>query len=191
MLYAVAKQIGSVSAVTQAWCAPEALHPQKFCNRADFPRLRHSNFRRRNLRATPAGGASLNYNRIACPIQFIAARKPTSPRSKRGRLDTRRHQELKQEVESLRKLRRIAGKAQADIATALKIKQPSVSKIEKQADMYLSTLRSYVEAIGGELELVVKLPKRPALRLQHFGDAPERAARGIKPKTRRSRRDAA
>ena len=41
----------------------------------------------------------------------------------------------------MRKLRRIAGKAQADIATALKIKQPSVSKIEKQADMYLSTLR--------------------------------------------------
>jgi hypothetical protein len=81
-------------------------------------------------------------------------------------------------VESLRKLRRIAGKVQAGIATALKIKQPSVSKIEKQADMYLSTLRSYVEAIGGELELVVKLPERPALRLQHFGDALERAPRG-------------
>ena len=76
-----------------------------------------------------------------------------------------RYQELKQDVESLRELRRIAGKAQADIATALNIKQPSVSKIEKQADMYLSTLRSYVEAVGGELELVVKLPKRPTLRL--------------------------
>ena len=48
-----------------------------------------------------------------------------------------RYQELRQEVESLRKLRQIAGKAQADIATALKIKQPSVSKIEKQADMLL------------------------------------------------------
>ena len=60
-----------------------------------------------------------------------------------------RYQELKQEVEGLRELRQIAGKAQADIATALHIKQPSVSKIEKQADMYLSTLRSYVEAVGG------------------------------------------
>lgn len=46
-----------------------------------------------------------------------------------------RYQELRQEVEGLRELRLIAGKAQADIATALKIKQPSVSKIEKQADM--------------------------------------------------------
>jgi DNA-binding XRE family transcriptional regulator len=92
------------------------------------------------------------------------------PPERQARIEAH-YQELKQEVESLRELRQIAGKAQLDIAIALNIKQPSVSKIEKQADMYLSTLRSYVEAIGGELELVVKLPKRPALRLHHFGDA--------------------
>jgi hypothetical protein len=67
-------------------------------------------------------------------------------------------------------LRQIAGKAQADIATTLNIKQPSYRKIEKQADMYLSTLQSYAEAIGGKLELTVKLPARPALRLQSLGD---------------------
>src|SRR5277367_6599172 len=82
-----------------------------------------------------------------------------------------RYQELKHEIESLRELRQIAGKAQLEIAAALNIKQPSVSKIEKQADMYLSTLRSYVEAVGGKLELVVKLPHHPALHLQHLGDA--------------------
>ena len=81
-----------------------------------------------------------------------------------------RYQILKEEVEGLREMRQIAGKAQDDIATALNIKQPSVSKIEKQADMYLSTLRSYVEAIGGKLELTVKLPGRPALRLQGLSD---------------------
>lgn len=81
-----------------------------------------------------------------------------------------RYQELKQEVDGLRELRELTGKAQLDIATTLNIKQPSVSKIEKQADMYLSTLRSYVEAVGGKLELVVKLPRRPALRLEHLGD---------------------
>lgn len=62
------------------------------------------------------------------------------------------------------------GVRQADIATALNIKQPSVSKIEKQADMYLSTLRGYVEAIGGKLELTVKLPARPAFTIHHLGD---------------------
>jgi transcriptional regulator with XRE-family HTH domain len=81
-----------------------------------------------------------------------------------------RYQALKQEVEGLRELRQIAGKAQADIAIALNIKQPSVSKIEKQTDMYLSTLRSYVEAVGGELELTVKLPSRPVLKLHSIGD---------------------
>jgi hypothetical protein len=50
------------------------------------------------------------------------------------------------------------------------IKQPSVSKIEKQTDMYLSTLRSYVEAIGGKLDLVVRLPSRRAMRLHRLGE---------------------
>jgi hypothetical protein len=91
------------------------------------------------------------------------------PAERRKRVDAR-YRELRQEVESLRQLRQVAGKAQADIAAALKIKQPSVSKIERQADMYLSTLRNYVNAIGGELELVVHLPSRPALHLHHLGD---------------------
>jgi hypothetical protein len=112
------------------------------------------------------------------------------PPARRARIDAQ-YNKLKQDVESLRELRKIAGKAQADIATALKIKQPSVSKIEKQADMYLSTLRSYVEAIGGELELVVKLPERPVLRLQHLGEAFGHTRRPAKPNARTSRRIAA
>lgn len=91
------------------------------------------------------------------------------PEERRERVEAR-FQELKQEVEGLGELRRLAGKAQADIASALRIKQPSVSKMEKQADMYLSTLRSYVEAMGGQLDLVVRLPSRPPLRIQHLGD---------------------
>lgn len=102
----------------------------------------------------------------------------------------KRYEELKEEVESLRELREIAGKAQADVAAALKIKQPSVSKIEKQADMYLSTLRSYVEAVGGELELVVKLPRRPALRLHQLGDVLGPKADRSKPKLPKIRRRA-
>ncbi len=112
--------------------------------------------------------------------QIIAELSP----ERRERVEAR-YQELRQEVEGLRELRRIAGKAQADIATALDIKQPSVSKIEKQADMYLSTLRSYVEAIGGELELTVKLPDRPALKIHRLGDFAEPA---VKPRNARAAR---
>src|SRR5919201_580259 len=83
------------------------------------------------------------------------------PKERRERVDAR-YRELKDEVESLRELRKAVGKAQAEIAASLKIKQPSISKIEKQTDMYLSTLRSYVEAMGGELDLIVRLPSRRA-----------------------------
>lgn len=107
----------------------------------------------------------------------------TLPARRQRRIE-KRSQELKQEIESLRELREIAGKAQIDVAAALKIKQPSVSKIENQTDMYLSTLRGYVEAIGGELELVVRLTERPVVRLYRLGDAigcasrsPQRGAR--------------
>jgi regulator of protease activity HflC (stomatin/prohibitin superfamily) len=103
------------------------------------------------------------------------------PETRRARVEARA-QELKDEVQSLGELRRAAGKAQTDIASALKIKQPSVSKIEQQADMYLSTLRSYVEAMGGELELTVKLPSRPLIHLRSLGDVLPSA---VRPLTRR------
>ncbi len=112
----------------------------------------------------------------------------TLPPERQAQVDAR-YQEIKLEVEGLRELRQMAGKAQADIAMVLNIKQPSVSKIEKQADMYLSTLRSYVEAIGGQLELTVKLPERPALRLHHLGDisTPAIQAPRVDPTRRRGR----
>ncbi len=91
------------------------------------------------------------------------------PEDRREHVEAR-FEEIKAEVESLGELRRVAGKAQAEIASTLKIKQPSVSKIEKQADMYLSTLKSYVEAVGGRLELIVRLPSRAPLRLERLGD---------------------
>ena len=113
------------------------------------------------------------------------------PKARRARVQARA-QELKQQVESLSELRRLAGKAQVEIASALNDKQPSVSKIEKQADMYLSTLRNYVEAVGGQLDLIVRLPSRAPLRIERLGDVALGAAdksgkittkRQAKPKT--------
>jgi transcriptional regulator with XRE-family HTH domain len=111
------------------------------------------------------------------------------PKERQQRIEEQ-FQQLRQEVESLKELRRATGKAQAEIAAALKIKQPSVSKIERQADMYISTLRSYVEAIGGELELTVRLPSRPPLRLRHLGDMlePEPRRKRPSPAAKSSRR---
>lgn len=91
------------------------------------------------------------------------------PPKRRAELD-RRFKALVHEVESLKELRRISTKSQAKIAKTLKISQPAVSKIEKQTDMYLSTLRSYVEAIGGELDVIVRLPNRPPVKVKSLED---------------------
>lgn len=87
------------------------------------------------------------------------------PPKRRAVLD-RRFKELVDEVESLRELRRLSRKSQAKIAKKLKISQPAVSKIERQTDMYLSTLRSYVEAMGGELDVIVRLPNRAPVKVK-------------------------
>jgi predicted transcriptional regulator len=91
------------------------------------------------------------------------------PPERRADID-RRFDALIDEVESLRELRRAAELSQVRIAKALKISQPAVSKIERQTDMYLSTLRSYVEAMGGELDVIVRLPNRAPVRVKSLED---------------------
>jgi len=67
---------------------------------------------------------------------------------------------LRQEAEDevleldLRGLRELLGKTQEEIAALIKRSQSQVSETERRQDVRLSTLRSYVEALGGELELV-------------------------------------
>lgn len=73
-------------------------------------------------------------------------------------------------MEGLKALREIAGRSQEQIAQSLGVKQPSVLKMERQADLYLSTLRRFVEAAGGTLELRVELPGKGVLRLTGMGD---------------------
>jgi predicted XRE-type DNA-binding protein len=48
--------------------------------------------------------------------------------------------------------------SQEQLANLLHIKQPNISKLEKKTDMYISTLRSFINAMGGELEIIAKFP---------------------------------
>jgi transcriptional regulator with XRE-family HTH domain len=54
---------------------------------------------------------------------------------------------------ALADLRRAQASTQEQIAKALGVNQAWISRVERQTDMYLSTLRSYVEALGGQLEI--------------------------------------
>jgi len=71
---------------------------------------------------------------------------------------------------NLRALRKAAGKTQVDVAAALGIKQENVSRIERQADLLLSTLSRYVHAIGGQLRLTAEFSGGRIVELPPFTD---------------------
>lgn len=58
----------------------------------------------------------------------------------------------------LNELRQARGLSQATLAKVLNVQQPSIAKLEHRADMYISTLRSHIEAMGGMLEIVARFP---------------------------------
>lgn len=95
------------------------------------------------------------------------------PKPRRDRIAVRAR-EIREEIEGLRALRKATAKTQVEIARSLGVSQPSVAKIERQADMYLSTLRSYVEAAGGRLTLVVELKDGQRVELGGLADMPRR-----------------
>lgn len=76
-----------------------------------------------------------------------------------------RAKELEAEEMSLSELRKSLSFTQEDIANILKVGQASISRTEKRKDQLISTLREYVEAMGGELKLVVDFPDRPSIKL--------------------------
>lgn len=97
------------------------------------------------------------------------------PADRRGKVAARAA-EVRREVEGLRALRLLAERTQEQLAESLGVKQPSVHKMERQSDLYLSTLRRFVEAAGGTLELVVTLPGTGPVHLSGIGEITEAEA---------------
>lgn len=62
---------------------------------------------------------------------------------------------VEMQLQELRKNRKVT---QVEVAKAMKVEQAAVSKLERRDDMYVSTLREYVKALGGELKLVAAFP---------------------------------
>lgn len=65
---------------------------------------------------------------------------------------------LMADVQTLTELRRARGMTQEALAAAWKTSQANVSRVEHGRDVYLSTLRSYIAALGGHLDLVAVFP---------------------------------
>ena len=69
----------------------------------------------------------------------------------------RRSQELLAEP-PLRELRQARELSQEELAEVLGLNQATISKLERRTDMYLSSLRTFVEAMGGKLEITATFP---------------------------------
>jgi transcriptional regulator with XRE-family HTH domain len=74
---------------------------------------------------------------------------------------------------SLTELRRARAMTQDQLAADLHVGQASIAKLERRTDMYLSTLRRFVEAMGGELEIVARFPDQQLVRLRGLGELAE------------------
>ncbi len=94
----------------------------------------------------------------------LVAQMPPERRARIGRIT----EELREEMD-LAQLRTARQLSQAALGEILHVEQPAVAKIEKRTDMYVSTLRRFIEAMGGELEIVARFPDH-AVRIRSFGD---------------------
>jgi transcriptional regulator with XRE-family HTH domain len=109
------------------------------------------------------------------------------PEERRARI-FKRADEIRQEI-NLREMRRLRKITQTRLSKKLRIGQEGISRIERRADLYLSTLRNYVEGVGGKLSLVVEFPDRAPVVLTGFGEGSE-ASKPRKQTAKRRKRPA-
>ncbi len=102
---------------------------------------------------------------------------PTTLKTKMARLRPERRERIEAETErlhqeylTLQQLRKAKALTQAQLAETLGIRQATIAKMEKRSDLMISTLRSYVEAMGGRLSLIVEFPDRLPVHLGGLGD---------------------
>ena len=69
-------------------------------------------------------------------------------------------------LQGLRQARKLSQEA---LAASLGQRQSGISKIEQRTDMYVSTLRRYIEAMGGQLDIVARFPEGD-VRIKQFED---------------------
>lgn len=117
---------------------------------------------------------------MAIPAEDVLKGLPEGER----RAVAARAQELMAEYLTLQDLRKARALTQERMAALLGIKQENVSRLEKRSDLLLSTLSSYVAAMGGRLRLVAEFPDRLPVVLSGLSDESDQ------PRSRRMSREA-
>jgi transcriptional regulator with XRE-family HTH domain len=104
----------------------------------------------------------------------------TTLKEKMAQLPPERRAHIEAEAErlhgeylTLKDVRKARELTQAQLAATLGIRQATVAQLEKRSDLLLSTLRGYVQAMGGRLKIVIEFPGRPPVALEGLGDTDE------------------
>ena len=90
-----------------------------------------------------------------------------SIRNLRETLSPKRQERIRERTRQLRaelplqKIRQVRHLSQEEVANILQVKQGTVSKLERRTDVYISTLRKYIEAMGGTLTIRADFPEGP------------------------------
>ena len=94
--------------------------------------------------------------------------------------ETRQYVKSVVESVSLNQLREARSLTQANLASILGINQGSVSKMEKRTDMYISTLRSFIQAMGGQLQIKAVFPEGE-VQIEQFENVADSSADSVTP----------
>lgn len=111
--------------------------------------------------------------------------KSLSP-ARRKKIEARASALIAEEM-SLRDLRQALTLTQERMAETLGIGQDGISRLEKRSDLLLSTLRSYIEAMGGQLSLIAEFPDREPVTLSGLSTM-DTAPHSSTPRPRRRKR---
>lgn len=101
------------------------------------------------------------------------------PARRRNKIEARARTLIAEEM-TRQQLRQALRRTQVQIARKLGINQDSVSRLEQRADILISTLRGYIEAMGGRLSIVAEFPNHVSIRLSGIAEniTPDLAPKG-------------
>jgi transcriptional regulator with XRE-family HTH domain len=102
------------------------------------------------------------------PTKFETLRRQMTP-ERQARVEARTQELLA--TMPLNQLRKARSLSQEELAEILDVNQATVSKLERRADMYISTMRRFVRAMGGELEIHARFPEG-VFEIDQFGALP-------------------
>ena len=121
----------------------------------------------RHLAFLKAEGSKQKGGQVAMKTLEQKLKEINPERQEKIRVRTR---ELVAREMSLQELRHAVNKTQTTVARTLNMGQDGISRLEKRSDLLLSTLRNYIEAVGGRLTLVAQFPNEEPIAIGGLGE---------------------